>query len=63
MIALRSEFAVAHHLLGNILLRKHDAPAALQEFREYLRLEPNGPFAPPRREFVAKIEPALAAPH
>ena len=43
--------------------RKRDAPAALQEFREYLRLEPNGPFAPPTREFVAKIEQALATPH
>src|SRR5712692_8831141 len=63
VIALRPEFPVAHHLLGNILMRKRDAPAALQEFREYLRLEPNGPFAPPTREFVAKIEQALATPH
>jgi len=63
VIALRPEFPVAHHLLGNILLRKRDAPAALQEFREYLRLEPNGPFAPPTREVVAKIEQALATPH
>src|SRR5712691_1620928 len=63
VIALRPEIPVAHHLLGNILLRKRDAPAALQEFREYLRLEPNGPFAPPTREFVAKIEQALATPH
>ncbi len=63
VIALRPEFPAAHHLLGNILMRKRDAPAALQEFREYLRLEPNGPFAPPTREFVAKIEQALATPH
>jgi lipoprotein NlpI len=62
VIALRPEFPAAHHLLGNILLRKRDAPAALQEFREYLRLEPNGPFAPPTREVVAKIEQALATP-
>ena len=60
VIVLRPEFPVAHHLLGNILMRKRDAPAALQEFREYLRLEPNGPFAPPTRELVAKIEQALA---
>src|SRR5713226_1961080 len=63
VIALRPEFPVAHHLLGNILMRKRDAPAALQEFREYLRLEPNGPFAPPTCEFVAKIEQALTTPH
>ncbi len=62
-LELRSDFAAAHLLMGNVLLRKRDAPAALQEFREYLRLEPNGPFAPPTRAVVAKIEQALATPH
>ncbi len=61
-LALRPEFPAAHLLMGNILLRKRDAAAALQEFKEYLRLEPNGPMAPPTREMVAKIERALAAP-
>ncbi len=48
--------------MGNILLRKREAPAALHEFKEYLRLEPNGPFAAPTRELVAKIEQALRTP-
>ncbi len=61
-LALRPEFPAAHLLMGNILLRKREAAAALQEFKEYLRLEPNGPMAPPTREMVAKIERALAAP-
>ncbi len=61
-VALRAEFAPVHALLGNIMLRKRDAPAALQEFKEYLRLEPDGPMAAPARDMVAKIEKALAAP-
>ncbi len=61
-VALRAEFAPVHALLGNIMLRKRDAPAALQEFKEYLRLEPNGPMAASARDMVAKIEKALAAP-
>ena len=44
------------------MLRKRDAAEALQEFKEYLRLEPNGPLAEPVREMVNKIEKALAAP-
>ncbi len=59
-LALRAEWPVAHLLMGNILMRKRDAPAALQEFKEYLRLEPDGPFAGPTRDLVAKIEQALA---
>jgi tetratricopeptide (TPR) repeat protein len=54
------ELAAVHVLLGNIMLRKRDAPGALRHFREYLRLEPQGPLAPATREMVAKIEKALA---
>lgn len=61
-LGLRPDFAAAHLLMGNVLLRKRDAAAALREFKEYLRLEPNGPFAPPTREVVAKIEQGLATP-
>lgn len=60
-IALRADYAAAHVLTGNILLRKRDAAGALREFQEYLRLEPAGPLAAPTREIVAKIEKALAA--
>ena len=55
--------AAVHVLLGNILLRKRDARGALQEFNEYLKLDPQGPFAPAAREMVARIEKALAAPN
>jgi tetratricopeptide (TPR) repeat protein len=58
-LELRSEFPTAHLLLGNILLRKRDGAAALKEFREYLRLDPHGPFVAQTRDVVAKLEQAL----
>jgi tetratricopeptide (TPR) repeat protein len=48
-----------HVMMGNILLKKHDAKGALHEFEEYLRLAPNGSMAPAVREIVAKIQTAL----
>jgi hypothetical protein len=48
---------------SNPLLRKREPVAALEEFKEYLRLEPNGPFAAPPRPIVAKIEMALGDTH
>jgi Flp pilus assembly protein TadD len=53
------DLAGAHALLGNIMLRESNAPGALHEYQEYLRLEPNGTMAPGVREMVAKIEKAL----
>ncbi len=61
-LTMHPEFATGHLLLGNILMRKRDAPAALQRFKEYLRLDPDGPFAVPTRDLVAKIEQALGTP-
>ena len=60
-LELEPGFAAVHVLLGNILLRKRDARGALQQFNEYLKLDPQGPFAPAAREMVAKIEKALAS--
>ena len=45
--------------MGNLLLPNCHAPRTLQQFKEYLRLEPGGPFAAPTRELVTKIEQAL----
>ncbi len=59
---LEPNLAPVHVILGNILLRKREAAAALQHFKEYLRLEPDGPFAASTREMVAKIEKALNTP-
>jgi tetratricopeptide (TPR) repeat protein len=58
-VELRPALAPAHVLLGNIMLRKRDAPEALREFKEYLRLDPKGPMAGPVRDMVAKIQKAL----
>jgi tetratricopeptide (TPR) repeat protein len=61
-LELRPDFPAAHLLMGNVLLHKQDSAAALREFKEYLRLDPNGPYAPPTREVVAKLEQALGTP-
>lgn len=57
---LSPEFAPVHVVLGNISLRKRDANGALQHFREYLKLDPNGPFGQQTRDMVGKIEAALS---
>lgn len=57
---LDSNFAQAHILMGNVYLRRRDANAALGEFREYLKREPQGRYAEPVKEMVEKIEKALA---
>src|SRR6266478_1923993 len=61
-LTLSPDFAPGHLLMGNILLRRRDAVGALKEFKEYLRLDPNGSFAAPTRELAGKIEKALASP-
>jgi predicted Zn-dependent protease len=53
---LRPDMPAVHVLMGNIMLRKNDAPAALRAFKEYLRLAPDGPMSGPTRQMVAKIE-------
>jgi tetratricopeptide (TPR) repeat protein len=55
------DLAAAHVLLANIRLKQRNGPAALHEYQEYLRLEPDGPMAPQVREMVAKLQNAL--PH
>jgi hypothetical protein len=44
--------------MGNIYLRHRNADAALGEFQEYLRLDPQGQFAPGVKEMIAKIHQA-----
>jgi tetratricopeptide (TPR) repeat protein len=58
-IAIRNDFAPAHVLMGNIFLRHRDANAALAEFQEYLRLDPEGQHAEAVKEMVSKIQKAL----
>jgi len=58
-IAMNKEFPPAHLLMGNIYLRKRDASSALKEFQEYLRLDPQGPFAQPTRDLVQRLQKAV----
>jgi tetratricopeptide (TPR) repeat protein len=55
------DMASAHVLLANIRLKQRNAAAALHEYQEYLRLEPEGAMAPQVREMVAKLQKALAS--
>jgi tetratricopeptide (TPR) repeat protein len=59
-LELKPDMAPAHVLLGNAMLRKHAAPAALKEFKEYLRLAPQGEFAPATKAAVDRLEKGLA---
>jgi hypothetical protein len=58
-IQINKEFAPAHVLMGNIHLRRRDARAALGEFQEYLRLDPQGEHAVAVREMVERIQRAM----
>ncbi len=59
-LALSPDSAAAHLIMGNIQLRKRNGPAALQEFQQYLKLDPQGAVAPSVRDLVGKLEKALA---
>jgi Flp pilus assembly protein TadD len=52
--------APPHVLLGNIYLRQNNPQAALREYQEYLRLDPNGTMAAGTREMIDKIQKARA---
>lgn len=55
-LTLNPNLAGAHLLKGNLLLlRVSRTIDAVVEFTEYLRLEPNGPFAAETRALVEKI--------
>ena len=55
-IQLNPNFAEAHLLAGNILLRVNKREDALAEFQEYLRLAPKGEFAAQARTAVEKLK-------
>src|SRR5215467_2307653 len=58
-IELNKDYAGPHALLGNIYIQRQDPQAALQEFQEYLRLDPGGSLAPAVREIVVQLRKAL----
>ena len=55
-IQINKDYSLPHLLMGDIQLHLHyDALAALAEYREYLRLDPDGPSAASAREIVATL--------
>jgi tetratricopeptide (TPR) repeat protein len=50
------DLASPHVLLGNILLKENNPQGALQEYQEYLRLDPNGSMAPGARQMIEKLQ-------
>ena len=59
-LQLKPDFAPAHLLAGNILLKINQQERALAEYREYLRLEPKGEFAVQTRELTEKLSKVVA---
>jgi tetratricopeptide (TPR) repeat protein len=60
-LELKPDFAQAHVVKGNLLLRVLRAEDAQHEFEEYLRLEPKGRFAEQAKATVERIKKALEA--
>jgi|ERR1700730_6413952 len=58
-VAAQPTLAGARVLLGNIFLKERNAAAAIREYQEYIRLEPDGAMAPQVRAIVAKIQASL----
>lgn len=55
-LQLKPDFAEAHLLAGNILLKVNQPERARTEYEEYLRLAPKGEFAEQARALVQKIK-------
>src|SRR5689334_9509466 len=53
-IELNKDYAGPHALMGNIYLEREEPEAALGEFEECLRLDPDGSLAPSVKEIIAQ---------
>ncbi len=60
-LQLKPDFAEAHLLAGNVLLKVGQQQRALLEYEEYLKLAPKGEFAPQARELVQKLQATIIA--
>ena len=62
-IELNKDYAGPHALMGNIDIEREEPEAALSEFEECLRLDPEGSLAPSVKEIVAQLKQALGRDH
>jgi tetratricopeptide (TPR) repeat protein len=56
---LNKEYAGPHALMGNIYLQQENPEAALKEFEESLRLDPESSMAPAVKDIIAQLKKAL----
>jgi tetratricopeptide (TPR) repeat protein len=61
-LQLKPDFAEAHLLAGNILLRLNQPQRARLEYEEYLRLAPKGEYAAEARELLLKLQKVSSGP-
>jgi len=59
-IALNPDYAGPHALMGNIYIQDENPQAALHEFEECLRLDPNGSQAPQIKQMIAQLKKVLS---
>jgi len=60
-IELNPAFPLPHIIMGNIFLRRRDANSAMTEYRQYLKLDPQGPQSGAVQAMMARIEKALGS--
>ncbi|MBZ5523604.1 MAG: tetratricopeptide repeat protein [Acidobacteriia bacterium] len=58
-VEINDDYASPHALMGNIYLQMEEPEAALKEFQEYLRIEPQGSLAPEAKEMIGKLKKLL----
>jgi tetratricopeptide (TPR) repeat protein len=61
-LQLKPDFAEAHLLAGNILLRLNQPQRARLEYEEYLRLAPKGEYAAEARALAQKLQKMSSSP-
>jgi tetratricopeptide (TPR) repeat protein len=59
-IAINPDYAGPHALMGNIYIEQEEPEAALHEFKEFLRLDPQSSLAPAVKEMIAQLQKTLA---
>jgi Flp pilus assembly protein TadD len=59
-LEINPDYPGPHALMGNVYLEAQNPAFALTEFREYLRLDPQGSLAPAVKQIIPEIEKAIA---